>query len=428
MAKIRFKCTCGKILVVDDQHAGKVAKCPNCGQPVRVPTPGAAEDTRSQQEAKREISELTEEYEKLSAARERRERLEQALAEISKERRKRVAIVSASVCGALLLVWILYSIFRTYGPNVGRISSYPAEIRPIVRGLKRSDPLVRAAATWELADLTGDEYLLILEQMVEEDRPVPQLIAARTLLRVAPDRVASMADPLLEDSELDVRMTAAFVSALGKAGEVTPETLRPYMARALAGRSAWATWFESLGPDGPSAEDVREHLQARCESSDEDVRAEAAWMIAAALGPDPMILPLIRDPSPEVRRSAIHAAGLFLTDAAYDEIESDAELRERNKLLVNVGMRIAPESPLAVRRAAAIAVAHNGRDWSANLLARALADRDWFVRFAGAKGLEALTPALALQAARDAGVSDDDSEWVCRVIGRIKRKAAGVDS
>lgn len=35
---IRFQCACGRMLRVPQTHAGKQARCPACGAPVRIPT------------------------------------------------------------------------------------------------------------------------------------------------------------------------------------------------------------------------------------------------------------------------------------------------------------------------------------------------------------------------------------------------------
>ncbi|TWT69214.1 hypothetical protein [Crateriforma conspicua] len=39
---IRLKCSCGKVLSVKDEMAGKAVKCPACSKPIRVPKPKAA--------------------------------------------------------------------------------------------------------------------------------------------------------------------------------------------------------------------------------------------------------------------------------------------------------------------------------------------------------------------------------------------------
>ncbi len=43
---IAFACKCGKKLQVKAEHAGKTLKCPQCGEALRVPTPGGAAPTR----------------------------------------------------------------------------------------------------------------------------------------------------------------------------------------------------------------------------------------------------------------------------------------------------------------------------------------------------------------------------------------------
>ncbi len=44
---IKFKCSCGHVLSVPDQYAGKDGKCPKCQKTVRVPTPKATSATSS---------------------------------------------------------------------------------------------------------------------------------------------------------------------------------------------------------------------------------------------------------------------------------------------------------------------------------------------------------------------------------------------
>jgi DNA-directed RNA polymerase subunit RPC12/RpoP len=34
---IRFRCNCGKHIAADDKHSGKIARCPNCGETIKVP-------------------------------------------------------------------------------------------------------------------------------------------------------------------------------------------------------------------------------------------------------------------------------------------------------------------------------------------------------------------------------------------------------
>jgi hypothetical protein len=36
---IETKCSCGKLFVAKDEHAGRRAKCPNCGEIVQIPQP-----------------------------------------------------------------------------------------------------------------------------------------------------------------------------------------------------------------------------------------------------------------------------------------------------------------------------------------------------------------------------------------------------
>ncbi len=422
MAKIRFKCTCNKVLAVEDQFAGKVAKCPNCGQPVQIPSEEEAQG-QSKPDIGQDIGSLSEEYERLAAARERRERAEKVLAEVGLKRKKQIAIGLAAALGAILVIWIFYTSFRSYGPTVGLIRSYPEPLRPVVRGLRHRDPDVRAAAAWELADLTGDEHIDIIAQMIDEQHPLIRMVTLRALYQAAPDDTAALVEPLLGDRSLDIRMTAAFLSALAEHGELTPESLRPYLSRALERDPSSARWFDAVAEGGESDDDIQDYLQHRVHSTNRRVRAQAAWMIAAALGPDSMLLRLVRDPEPSVRQSAIYAAGIFLSRGRYEVIEDDPDLRARNTLMNNVGMRIEDEAPREVRRAAALALAHCGQDQAASLLVRAIGDDDWFVRFAGAKGLEKLTPSLAARMVRGAGIENERNEWTRRILDRIRENA-----
>ncbi len=421
MAKIRFKCTCNKVLAVEDQFAGKIAKCPNCGEPVQIPsekkTQGQANDLGQN------ISSLSEEYERLAAARERRERADKLLAEAGLKRTKQIAIGLAVAVGAILVIWIFYASFRSYGPAVGLIRSYPEPIRPVIRGLRHRDPVVRAAAAWELADLTGDEHIDIIEQMIDEQHPLIRVITLRALYQAAPDDTAALVEPLLGDRTLDIRMTAAFLSALAEHGELTPESLRPYLSRTLERDPSSARWFDAVAEGGESDDDIRDYLQHRVDSRNRRVRAQAAWMIVAAIGPDSMLIRLVRDPDPTVRQSAIHAAAIFLSRCRYEAIEDDSERRARNTLLTNVGMRIEGDAPREVRRAAALALAHNGQDQAAGLLTRAIGDDDWFVRFAAAKGLEKLSPSLAMRMLEGAGIEGERNEWTRRILDRIRENA-----
>jgi HEAT repeat protein len=74
-----------------------------------------------------------------------------------------------------------------------------------------------------------------------------------------------------------------------------------------------------------------------------------------------------------------------------------------------------------VRRAAALALARHGRDRASRLFLPGLKDDDWFVRFASAKGLAALDPAVALQVIHEVQGEGrlGSNVWVSRVIGRI---------
>ena len=227
MAKIRFKCTCGKMLGVDEQHAGKIAKCPACKRPVKVPTPedGAAPDDAAAKSAAGEISSLSDAYGAAVHARARGRRVKVALEEYDKKARKRKLIVSASIAGGLLVSLVLYKLLQSYGPSVGPVERYPEQVQPFLAGLRQADPRVRAAAAWEVGDAGGSTVSSLVGAIIEprsglltaifgnEEPPLVKLVAARVLGRIDKANAPQYLLPLLEDDELDVRMTAALALA-----------------------------------------------------------------------------------------------------------------------------------------------------------------------------------------------------------------------
>ena len=43
---LRLSCQCGKVLIADERHAGKSARCPHCQTLVRIPTPAEKQQPR----------------------------------------------------------------------------------------------------------------------------------------------------------------------------------------------------------------------------------------------------------------------------------------------------------------------------------------------------------------------------------------------
>lgn len=48
---VRLKCSCGKVLAVRDELAGKAVKCPGCAKPLKVPAAGAAKSAGAKRAA-----------------------------------------------------------------------------------------------------------------------------------------------------------------------------------------------------------------------------------------------------------------------------------------------------------------------------------------------------------------------------------------
>jgi len=256
--------------------------------------------------------------------------------------------------------------------------------------------------------------------------PLVQLVAMRALERIDKASAAKLLQPLLADADLDVRMTAAVLSA-ESSGALRRDVLASNVRTALGGDGEWAGWLERAmkGPE-PSAEAVS-LLESRMRAPSKRDRATAAWMIAAALGPDSRMVDLLRDGEPNVVISAIHALAPFLTAAALETLAAregaEDDLRHRLVMLQNVALRLRSED-VDVRRAAALVLADAGRTDQALLFVRALKDGDWFVRFAALKGIERVAHKAVAAVFREARPRTGN-EWERRVLDRINAKGEG---
>jgi HEAT repeat protein len=437
MAKIRLKCTCGKTLVVDDKFAGKIGKCPACQRPFQVPEPteeaGPAEAEAG--DMGETITSLSDAYGEAVLARARRERMQAALAEYEKKARKKKLVIGGSILAVLLVAFLGWRLTRTIGPPVGDPADYPEAVRPFLHGLNEFDPLVRAAATWEIADANPAELPDILWEMLEDPDPVVRLVAARSLSRVAPGPARERLKPLLEDPELDLRMTAAFAIADSAEESARQAALAETLNLALAAESDWAEWFSQVSAGEIEEEDAAERLDKGMRSPAVWTRAVTAWMVAATLGADQRLLQLLRDPDERVKRSAIRALAPLVTAEALGRVRRAGATEaydRRMTALTNLERRIRAQGrrkrkrePVGVRRAAAVALAANGQDSRAPLFRPGLSDEDWFVRFASAKGLERLDPAAALPVLEV--IPAPEHAWVRRVVDRIGAKAENAE-
>ncbi len=434
MAKIRFKCACGKTLAVDERHAGKVAKCPGCQRPLHVPelkdAPAPDEIVVPQSRPS-----LRQAYGEIMEQKSRRARVNAALDEYRRRAVKRTLIVAGSIIGAVLLCFFVYEVFiESYGIDPDP-DECPAATRPFLWGLSREDPLDRAAASWEVADAGGQEVASLISQMAGDGDPLVAVVAVRALGRIDPEGVSDTLGKVLDGGARDPRLSAAFVAAECSRSAAGPTELAPWLGRALQGEKSWSEWYEGISgrkvPDDKIEEfrgELRTFFKGRCASPDAGTRAMWAWMIAATLGPDPTLLSLLRDPDPEVVVSGLHAVAPFLTAAALKRLEeepnAEAAVSERLDVLNNVAQRLRHDDP-RVRRAAAVALSASGHEFSARALQRALGDDDWFVRFAALKGLAGLDPKLARRMLRTATaeVVQEDNVWVQRMVKVIEDRA-----
>jgi len=427
MAKMRFKCACGKTLAVDERFAGKIAKCPACRRPLQVPElPNAAapEDITTEDMAAK-LASLSDAYGAAVLAKARDERVKAALSEYNKRVRKRRLIAAVTVVSVALLAFVGYKLFRSYGFSVDK-DNCPRATWPFLSGLSSRDPRVRAAATWEFADAGGDEVAWVVENMAREPEPIVRLVAARALGEMDRERAPERLEPLLEDGELDVRMTAAFIIARCRTGSLTRKALSAGVIRALRGDAEWRQWFEQAARQPRLPSGYVNLLDTKLRRGNKRTRALTAWMIAATLGRDHRHLALLRDPEPVVVVSTINSLAPFLTAETFERLRrlGDAEEADARMIALQNIAYLLRHKDARVRTAAALVLAHCAQDKTAHLLAQAFRDEDWFVRFAAAKGLDVVDPELALEAihaARD-GSPHKDNDWIRRVITRIELK------
>ena len=435
MAKIQFKCACGKLLAVDEQHAGKIAKCPACHRPFQIPearadtgpnaTKGSVAEVLSQ-----DIAALTDKYQASVATRARKKRVDDALREQHLRTLKRNLILAASGAGTLLVVLLAAYFLWPRGPSIGSPDRYPPPVREFLGGLSARDPRTQAAATWEIANAGGSsvQVITLIGDMTKAPNPLVRLAAIQALLRIDRPGAPPRLEPLLHNRDLDVRMTAAFALARCSSKGLTPDSLAPLIARTLDSGDDWLPWLAEPLAEGSDPAAFPRFLDTALQSTDPSTRAIAAWIDVALLADAQRLLPLLRDPDPAVVTSTIHALAPLLTAEAFEELrkQEDPEelLRQRFNALQNVALRLRnPEQP--VRIAAALAIADNAQSESAYLLAQGLKDSDWFVRFACLKGLELLPPALAKEVidSTDGQDRDHDNIWIRRVLERITKRA-----
>ncbi len=441
MAKLHFKCACGKALAVDEKFAGQTARCPGCQRPVKVPDlPNAPppEPIKTQDMA-REISALSSAYGKAMLARARKEKIQAALSERKREVWKRNLLLAASAAAVLFLGFFLYPLVRGYGPNLLSEEYYPEPTRPFLRGLTRRDPRVRAAATWEIADAGGSRAVELVTEMLGDREPLVKLVAMWNFAVINKERALDQLAPLLHDGNIDVRMTAALLLAGGAANGLTPSTARLHVLEALKRTGRWLHWLEGLSDKTPTDE-ISEYLAAQTQEANESTLRIVAWLAVATLDLDralPILRELLRSELPAVRVSAIHALRFFLTADAFGRLKTPeappGELRERIRLLYTVaqkmrhheGSRVKTAAPevLEVRRAAALAAAGHGQNSAADVFREPLTDEDWFIRFAAAKGLALLEPKAALSILNETREMREDNDWVQQVIRRIRERA-----
>jgi HEAT repeat protein len=437
MAKIRFKCTCGKTLVVGEEHAGKVSRCPACQRPLKIPETDNAPRPKDIP-AESVADQMADLARTAVKAQTQGKRIKQALAEIDQRKRRRTWTVVASVVGVGVLAVLIYPMFKVHGPTVEGIGAYPPEVQAHLEAFPSSDPRARAAAAWEAADVIGLPIVPTLAKFHRYPGHLVHIVVLRALQRLGPEVDPARIAAFLRDTEadLDVRMTAAF--ALGRrkkdADTTLREALRPHVTEILAGWPRWQKRYADVLDGG-----LDPTFNAWLEGAEPEDRRVGVW-VAAALGADTLmsglLLSRLRDSNAAARISALHASHEYLREADLNKLrESDVKhkLAQRYNLAEKCGFELRNPTQTTrsryprqtnphVRYAAALAIADNGQDRNAPILVRGLADDDWFVRFVCAKGLERLNPGAASLAIGNPE-QPDPHPWVQRVIERIRERA-----
>lgn len=443
MAKIRFKCGCGKQLSVDEQFAGKTAKCPACNRPVQIPDPEAPKESAepaSNADVAAKMSTLTAAYGEAMLKQAQNRTVKAALKEYDRRVKRRKIIIASLILPALAVGFFGYKLLQTHGVSPGSSSSYPEAVRPFLSGCTSADVNARAAAAWEIADASQEMACSaqVANVAKSDESPFVRIIAIHSLMRQDPTQAIAVLKPLsMEDPDLDVQMTSAFGAAELEAKR-SPEGIQ------------YDTYLKAIIPilsDDPDyadhkdwIEDILVIAEKRCTSPESLIAARTkrenpvsrrieAWVTAASLGPDSKMLELTRDPDPAVACSAIYALQCFLTLDAARRIEPKLEIAQRQlKTLTNaLAQRI--DDPPPVKDVAAAALAVSALPDQTYLFERPLGDPDWFVRFVALKGLSRMDPKAA-KAIADAPLkkAPRENDWTRRVRERINERAQAASS
>lgn len=423
MGKIRFKCGCDKILVVDEQHAGKVTKCPGCGRPVKIPETDTKATPTSRVDFGKEIQQLSSEFGTARERRERNKRFDATLRELNKRRLRRNLIISGIAIVLLITGFGIYRMTRTIGPHIGALDSYPEQVREFLHGLNSEEPTVRAAATWEVADGGGVAVSGLIARMTEDSDRLVQIVALNALGRTRAEDAPAQFERCLKDSSLDVRMRAAFLLARRADNPPSRKTLASFAERAMEGDETWVVWLQDIA----AGRDVSGEQIAKAIASKNVARVkQAAWMSAVAFGANSELLNILRSNEPEAVMSSILAVSEFVT-RGYFESRNDRAGHKRDCVttLNHISLRLRHED-VNVRRLAAVAMSEHGQPDLLFMHQQGLKDPDWFVRFASLKALVALDPRqVSIMIRTTEGMpAYEQNPWVKRLLDEIGKRAA----
>lgn len=424
MSKIRFKCGCDKTLVVDEQFAGKVTRCPACGRPVKIPEPDASDHPSSRFDLSNEILQLSNEFGTARERRERNKRFDATMRELNKRRLRRNLIFGGVALVALIAAFGIYRMTRTIGPALGRLDSYPEQVREFLPGLNNEEPTIRAAATWEVADAGGPAVSGLIAKMTEDSDRLVQIVALNALGRMRAEDAPAQLERCLNSSALDVRMRAAFLLARRKENPPSSKALASVAERVMERDGTWAVWLQDVAAGREiSGEKITQSIASKKVTQ----LQKAAWMSAVAYGANSELLNLLRGEDPNAVSSALLAASEFVTRAYFEALRTDQAGHRRDCVttLNHISLRLRHED-VNVRRFAAVVMAEHGQPDLLFMHQQGLKDADWFVRFATLKALVALGPRQVRTMIRTTeGMPPyEQSPWVKRLLDEIETRAA----